>query len=47
LSLVSPPATVDDRDPKGETDMQSAGSGWGNGLLGVIIFSGSLPGAVT
>lgn len=23
--------------------MQSAGSGWGNGLLGVIIFSGSLP----
>jgi len=24
-------------------DMQSAGNGWGNGLLGVIIFSGSLP----
>lgn len=23
--------------------MQSAGSGWGNGLLGVILFSGSLP----
>ncbi|KJC41739.1 transporter [Bradyrhizobium sp. LTSP849] len=23
--------------------MQTAGSGWGNGLLGVIIFSGSLP----
>ncbi|MGY3122050.1 drug/metabolite transporter (DMT)-like permease [Bradyrhizobium sp. S3.14.4] len=23
--------------------MQSTGSGWGNGLLGVIIFSGSLP----
>ncbi|MDI3565773.1 DMT family transporter [Bradyrhizobium sp. Arg816] len=23
--------------------MQSAGSGWGNGILGVIIFSGSLP----
>ena len=23
--------------------MQSVGSGWGNGLLGVIIFSGSLP----
>ncbi|UPJ42701.1 DMT family transporter [Bradyrhizobium sp. 40] len=23
--------------------MQSSGSGWGNGLLGVIIFSGSLP----
>ena len=23
--------------------MQSAGNGWGNGLLGVIIFSGSLP----
>jgi drug/metabolite transporter (DMT)-like permease len=23
--------------------MQSAGTGWGNGLLGVIIFSGSLP----
>lgn len=23
--------------------MQSAGGGWGNGLLGVIIFSGSLP----
>lgn len=28
---------------KGETGMQSSGSGWGNGLLGVIIFSGSLP----
>ncbi|MCP3461861.1 MULTISPECIES: DMT family transporter [unclassified Bradyrhizobium] len=23
--------------------MQSAGNGWGNGLLGVVIFSGSLP----
>lgn len=23
--------------------MQSAGTGWGNGLLGVVIFSGSLP----
>jgi drug/metabolite transporter (DMT)-like permease len=28
---------------KGETGMQSSSSGWGNGLLGVIIFSGSLP----
>ncbi|MGY3547269.1 drug/metabolite transporter (DMT)-like permease [Bradyrhizobium sp. USDA 4472] len=31
------------RTQKRGTDMQSAGSGWGNGLLGVIIFSGSLP----
>jgi drug/metabolite transporter (DMT)-like permease len=34
---------AEDHVSKSETDMQSAGSGWGNGLLGVIIFSGSLP----
>src|SRR3954471_22688646 len=33
-----------DHHRQGETGMQSSGSGWGNGLLGVIIFSGSLPG---
>src|SRR4051812_49250317 len=36
-------AKAEDHHPKRETDMQSSGSGWGNGLLGVIIFSGSLP----
>src|SRR3954447_23666724 len=32
-----------DHHRQDETTMQSSGSGWGNGLLGVIIFSGSLP----
>jgi drug/metabolite transporter (DMT)-like permease len=36
-------AKADGRHLKSETNMQSSGSGWGNGLLGVIIFSGSLP----
>src|SRR4051794_23916408 len=32
-----------DHHPQDETTMQSSATGWGNGLLGVIIFSGSLP----
>jgi drug/metabolite transporter (DMT)-like permease len=43
LWLVSPSLKDEDRRSKSRTDMQSAASGWGNGLLGVIIFSGSLP----
>jgi drug/metabolite transporter (DMT)-like permease len=47
LSLFLPSAKTEDRRPKRRDKMQSAGSGWANGLpnglLGVIIFSGSLP----
>jgi drug/metabolite transporter (DMT)-like permease len=43
LLLFSPRASAENCCLKNEIDMQSAGSGWGNGLLGVIIFSGSLP----
>lgn len=43
LSLVSPLPKGQGRDWGKRGDMQAAGNGWGNGLLGVVIFSGSLP----
>jgi drug/metabolite transporter (DMT)-like permease len=43
LWLFLLPGKAEYRRSRSEADMQSVGSGWGNGLLGVIIFSGSLP----